>query len=67
MLRAVGHPVAVNPDPELARIAVAEGWPVMHVDRLRRRLRLGGTIAAVAAAGVLTGVALGVRERRMIG
>ena len=30
MLRAVGHPRAVNPDRELARIAAADGWPVLH-------------------------------------
>src|SRR5919199_1560590 len=28
MLRAVGHPVAVNPDSELARIARQEGWQI---------------------------------------
>jgi len=31
MLRAVGHPVAVNPDSELERVARTEGW------RIRRR------------------------------
>ena len=29
MLRAVGHPVAVNPDRELARVARDEEWPVL--------------------------------------
>jgi HAD superfamily hydrolase (TIGR01490 family) len=38
MLRAVGHPVAVNPDPALAEIARAEGWQQMHFERLGRRL-----------------------------
>ena len=28
MLRLVGHPVAVNPDAELGRVARAEGWEV---------------------------------------
>ncbi|MFN2538390.1 MAG: SDR family oxidoreductase [Mycobacteriales bacterium] len=28
MLRAVGHPVAVNPDRQLARVAAREKWPV---------------------------------------
>ncbi|MGC4121788.1 MAG: HAD family phosphatase [Myxococcales bacterium] len=28
MLEVVGHPVAVNPDPRLRRIAVRRGWPV---------------------------------------
>ena len=39
MLRAVGHPVAVNPDGELARIARREGWQVLRLDRLGRRLK----------------------------
>jgi HAD superfamily hydrolase (TIGR01490 family) len=49
MLRAVGHPVAVNPDVALERVARTEGWEVFRFDRLRRRLR----IAAAAAAGSL--------------
>jgi len=38
MLRAVGHPVVVNPDPPLAEIARAEGWQAMRFERLGRRL-----------------------------
>ena len=38
MLRAVGHPVAVNPDPALAEIAGDEGWEMMRFERLGRRL-----------------------------
>jgi HAD superfamily hydrolase (TIGR01490 family) len=38
MLRAVGHPVAVNPDPPLAEIARQEGWQTMRFERLGRRL-----------------------------
>jgi HAD superfamily hydrolase (TIGR01490 family) len=34
-LEAVGHPVAVNPDRALARIAARRGWPVL---RFRERL-----------------------------
>ena len=52
MLRAVGHPVAVNPDAELARIAREQGWEIMRFDRLGRRLRLGVGAAAIALAGV---------------
>ncbi len=29
MLEAVGHPVAVNPDPRLRRLAAARAWPVL--------------------------------------
>ena len=32
-LEAVGHPVAVNPDRTLRRIAGARGWPVLEFDR----------------------------------
>jgi putative phosphoserine phosphatase / 1-acylglycerol-3-phosphate O-acyltransferase len=32
LLAAVGHPVAVNPDPALAALARLEGWPVRHLD-----------------------------------
>jgi HAD superfamily hydrolase (TIGR01490 family) len=48
MLRLVGHPVAVNPDKELARVARAEGWEIMRFERLGRKIR-------VAAAAVLVG------------
>src|SRR3954454_1219794 len=32
MLRVVGHPVAVNPDAELARVAREEGWEIMRFE-----------------------------------
>src|ERR687892_1928653 len=51
MMRAVGHPVAVNPDRELARIAAAEGWEVMRFERLGRRLKVVGAAIAAAAVG----------------
>jgi HAD superfamily hydrolase (TIGR01490 family) len=38
MLRAVGNPVVVNPDPALAEIAREEGWQAMRFERLGRRL-----------------------------
>jgi HAD superfamily hydrolase (TIGR01490 family) len=52
MLRLVGHPVAVNPDTELARVARAEGWEILRFERLGRRLRVAA--AAVAVGGVGT-------------
>jgi HAD superfamily hydrolase (TIGR01490 family) len=55
MLRLVGHPVAVNPDAELARIAREEGWEVLRFERLGRRLRV---VAAAAAVGGIGSVAL---------
>ena len=51
MLRAVGHPVAVNPDAALARIAAEEGWDVLRFDRLQRRLKLAGGGMAAALTG----------------
>jgi phosphoserine phosphatase len=51
MLRAVGHPVAVNPDTTLARVAREEGWEILHVDRLHRRLKVAAAAIAAAAAG----------------
>jgi HAD superfamily hydrolase (TIGR01490 family) len=63
MLRAVGIPVAVNPDPELARIAAEEGWRVMRFEKLGRRLAIAGATLTAAAVGGL-GTALAVRHRR---
>jgi HAD superfamily hydrolase (TIGR01490 family) len=51
MLRAVGNPVAVNPDPELAEVAAREGWRVMRADKLARRLTIAGATLAAAAVG----------------
>ena len=51
MLRAVGHPVVVNPDAELGRVAKQEGWDVMRFERLGRRLRVGAAALGAAAAG----------------
>jgi HAD superfamily hydrolase (TIGR01490 family) len=53
MLRAVGHPVVVNPDADLGRTAAEEGWEVVRLDRLGRRLKiLAGLIAAAALGGI---------------
>jgi len=51
MLRAVGHPVAVNPDRELARAAAQEGWEVLRFETLGRSLKVAAAFAAVAALG----------------
>jgi HAD superfamily hydrolase (TIGR01490 family) len=59
MLRAVGHPVVVNPDAELRRIALAEGWEIVHLDRLGRRLKILAGLAGAAALGGLGGLARG--------
>ena len=51
MLRAVGSPVAVNPDPELNRIAESEAWRVMRFEKLGRRLTIAGATVVAAAVG----------------
>jgi len=58
-LEAVGHPVVVNPDRELSKIAAERGWPVLQfselaypgVSRLRPAL-LGIPLALGAGAAV---------------
>jgi HAD superfamily hydrolase (TIGR01490 family) len=57
MLAAVGHPHAVNPDRDLRRVAVANGWPVLVFTRpvaLRSRMPIPArpTLAALAVGGV---------------
>ena len=63
MLRAVGHPVAVNPDLELARLAAEEGWRVMRFEKLGRRLKIAAATLLAAAMGGSGGV-LASRRRR---
>ena len=68
MLEAVGHPVAVNPDKELRRVAVGHGWetrafrnPVSLRDRLPHlrppEVSLGGGVAAAAGVAGVAAVA----------
>jgi HAD superfamily hydrolase (TIGR01490 family) len=51
MLRAVGNPVAVNPDPELALIAAGEGWQVMRFEKLGRQIKIAAAALVAAAVG----------------
>ncbi|HEV2685161.1 MAG TPA: HAD-IB family hydrolase [Actinomycetota bacterium] len=59
LLESVGHPHAVNPDPELKRIARARGWPIQDLRARRRALLIGvpSTLGAVTIFGA--GVAVG--------
>jgi HAD superfamily hydrolase (TIGR01490 family) len=68
MLRVVGHPVAVNPDPALQRIAREEGWRIMRFDKLGRRIKLAGALGglALAAGGGGFVVARTRRPRRFV-
>lgn len=72
LLESVGDPHAVNPEPELRRIARARGWPV-HELRTRRKALLIGIPAGLGgtllfAGGLVVGMALQrrryARERR---
>jgi HAD superfamily hydrolase (TIGR01490 family) len=60
MLRAVQHAVVVNPDADLRRIAGEEGWEVLYLDRLGRRLKV---LAALGAGTAVASVGRLVRER----
>ena len=51
MMRAVGHPVAVNPDRALERVAREEGWRIMRFDKLGRRLKWLAAVGSVALLG----------------
>jgi HAD superfamily hydrolase (TIGR01490 family) len=54
MLRAVGQAIVVNPDAPLRRIAGEEGWEIVELDRLGRRLKVLAVLGigtALASAG----------------
>jgi HAD superfamily hydrolase (TIGR01490 family) len=59
MLRAVGHPVVVNPDVHLRRIALQEGWEIVHLDRLARRLKIAAGVSGALTVGALGALASG--------
>jgi hypothetical protein len=61
MLSTVGHPVAVNPDRDLRRAAVANGWEIRtfeHPVPLRARVNLPATGRTVKIAVMVGTVAL---------
>jgi HAD superfamily hydrolase (TIGR01490 family) len=65
MLSLVGTAVAINPDPELRRVAKEQGWQIRDYRSGRKALRVGVPAAAAAGAvggAVSTGLAL--RRRR---
>ena len=66
MLSLVGHPVAVNPDPQLRRIARENGWEIRDFRTGRKAARIGVPAAAGAGAvagGIAVGLALHRRKR----
>ncbi len=72
MLEAVGHPVAVNPDPGLRDLAEARGWPIVETSRVPRVCvadphswaRMGRRLAAASLSGA---IALGARPIEALG
>ena len=63
MLTAVGHPVAVNPDVTLKRIARENGWPVRDF-RTGLKAAKVGLPAAAGAGAIAGGVAVGLAMHR---
>lgn len=64
MLRAVGHPVAVNPDARLERVAGELGWPVVTFSQRTKAVIRRTTQAVGATALLVGGFAGGVRWAR---
>lgn len=67
MLNAVGHPVAVNPDKQLAQHARLHGWPIVifsqRTKTVIRRSAAGLAATGVAAGGFAAGLEFGKRRR----
>ncbi|WP_372594414.1 HAD family hydrolase [Actinotalea sp.] len=63
ILAAVGHPVAINPDPRLRRAARAKGWPVREF-RGRRRAAARGSMHAASWAGAVWAASVVLRAGR---
>ncbi len=69
MLEAVGHPVAVNPDKALLRVASERGWPVVTFARpvsLRSRIRRLPSPSRPVLAGAAFGVGAAAIGWRML-
>jgi hypothetical protein len=63
MLEVVGHPVAVNPDRELARVAREREWEVREFERpvrLRDRVPVPPAGPAIAVGGALAAAGAGI-------
>jgi HAD superfamily hydrolase (TIGR01490 family) len=61
MLSLVGHPMAINPDPDLKRHARQNGWPIRDFRTARKAAKIGVPAAAGVGAvggGIIAGLAL---------
>jgi HAD superfamily hydrolase (TIGR01490 family) len=64
LMELVGHPVAVNPDSQLAAVARQRGWPiVIFAQKTKRALAIGGVATGVLATATFA-YALGRRHGR---
>jgi len=63
MLSLVGHPNAVNPDPQLRALAKERGWPI-HDFRKGRRATIIAIPVAAGAGVIAGGLAAGIVLRR---
>ncbi len=67
MLEAVGHPVAVNPDGELERVAHDRGWPVVIFARKTKRAIAVGLGTSATAGLAASTYLLGRRHGKLVG
>jgi hypothetical protein len=65
MMELVGHPVAVNPDGELASRARKRGWPIVVFSRTAKRVVAGTSAATGAVAAATFTYLLGRRHGRI--
>jgi hypothetical protein len=59
MLKAVGHPFAVNPDRALRREALAREWPILDFNRPVRLKQRLPTLSAPSRPALVAAAAVG--------
>lgn len=64
MLDAVGHPVAVNPDAALERIAIHRAWPIVEFSRRRKKVVKRTTAMALGIGAASAAYGIGRRQGR---
>jgi len=65
MLRAVGHPVVVNPDADLDALARDGDWEILRLDRLGRKLALASMLGVAVLASGATAAFLKLTNRHI--
>lgn len=64
MMELVGHPVAVNPDSQLAAVARERGWPIVIFARKTKRAMAYSGVGALTLGSAAAGYLLGRRHGR---